>query len=109
GDAPAELVDRHHAGRLAREQLFDVAAEVTVEMNRSPRRRDREQDRNRPKELAVAEGPGHEATGQGAGDVGKVGLHFERRIGRGSARSMRGTEQMITPRRARSSFAKPRP
>ena len=64
GHAPAQLADRDNAGRVARQQLLDLAAQVPVELRRPPRRRDRQQHRQQPESLAVTEGPCDETAGR---------------------------------------------
>jgi hypothetical protein len=67
GHPMAQLLDGDHAGRVAREQLFDVAAEVPVERRGAPGRRNGEQQRHGPEQLAVAERPSDVSTGQWSG------------------------------------------
>ncbi len=63
----AQLLDGHHARGVARQELLDVAAQVTVEGDGPPDRRDRREQRERPEQRAVTQRPGDEAAGTGAG------------------------------------------
>ena len=56
-DASAHLVERTDALRLAREELLEVALEVTVQPDRAHRRRHGENEGERPQQPPVAKGP----------------------------------------------------
>ena len=80
GHALAQLIDGDDAGRRTGQQLLDVAAQMAIEIRRSPGRRDRQQERDRPQQLAVPQRPGDEAAGEGSWG----GCGFGRHVGEGA-------------------------
>ena len=67
GHAAPQLLDGHHARGVARQELLDVAAQVTVEGDGPPDRRNRRDQRDGPEQRAMTKRPGDETAGTGAG------------------------------------------
>ena len=63
GHARTQLVDGLHAGRITRQQLLDVAAQVGVKVDGPPDRRYGQQHRPQPEPPPITQRPRHEAPG----------------------------------------------
>lgn len=68
----AHLVDRDHARRASRKELLEIALQVRVELDRAPRGGNREQDRDRPNHLSVAQRKRDERARFLAGSAGSL-------------------------------------